>query len=79
VEAAADLTPIVVVDLGHRFGLNVKAARKRAGLSQETLAHMAGVTRSYMSDVERAVRNPTLQVVERIATALGVGPGSLMD
>lgn len=67
------------MDLCRRFGLNVKAARKRAGHSQETLADMALVARSYMSDVERGARNPTLQIVERIATALGISPGSLMD
>lgn len=67
------------MDLCRRFGLNVKAARKRAGYSQETLADMSEVARSYMSDVERGVRNPTLQVVERLATALNVSPSSLLD
>lgn len=67
------------MDLCRRFGRNVKAARKGAGYSQETLADMAAVARSYMSDVERGARNPTLQVVERIADALTVSPGSLLD
>ena len=67
------------MDLCRRFGLNVKAARKRAGHSQETLADTAGVARSYMSDVETGARNPTLRVVERIAAALEVGPGRLLD
>jgi transcriptional regulator with XRE-family HTH domain len=67
------------MDLCRRFGLNVKAARRSAGYSQETLADMAAVARSYMSDVERGARNPTLQVVERIATALNTSPGSLLD
>jgi transcriptional regulator with XRE-family HTH domain len=67
------------MELRRRFGLNVKAARKRAGFSQETLADMAAVARSYMSDVERGARNPTLQIVDRIAAALNVSPGSLLD
>jgi transcriptional regulator with XRE-family HTH domain len=67
------------MDLCRRFGLNVKAARKSAGLSQEALADLAEVARSYMSDVERGARNPTLHVVERIANALHVTPGRLLD
>lgn len=65
--------------LARCFGINVKQARKDAGYSQEELADIARVARSYMSDVERGTRNPTLQVVERIATALKVRPGSLLD
>lgn len=67
------------MDLCRRFGLNVKAARKGAGYSQETLADMAAVARSYMSDVERGARNPTLQVVERIAAALKVKSSTLLE
>lgn len=67
------------MDLCRRFGQNVKGARKAAGLSQETLADLAVVARSYMSDVERGERNPTLHVVERIARALKVTPASLLD
>ena len=67
------------MDLCRRFGMNVKAARVKAGYSQEELADLARVARSYMSDVERGVRNPTLQVVERIAIALSVEPGRLLQ
>lgn len=67
------------MELVRRFGINVKRARKDAGYSQEELADIARVARSYMSDVERGARNPTLQVVERLATALKVRPGSLLD
>jgi len=67
------------MDLCRRFGTNVKAARKSAGFSQETLADMAAVARSYLSDVERGARNPTLQVVERIAAALNVRASSLLE
>ncbi|MEG3147279.1 helix-turn-helix transcriptional regulator [Sphingomonas sp. RT2P30] len=67
------------MDLCRRFGLNVKRLRKQAGVSQESFADTAEIARSYMSDIERGVRNPTLQVVARIAQALGVSPGSLLD
>lgn len=67
------------MELCQRFGTNVKRVRKRAGISQEALADMASVARSYMSDVERGVRNPTLGVVERIVSALDVSAASLLD
>lgn len=57
----------------------MKQARKAAGLSQEAFADMAGLARSYMSDVERGARNPTLRVVETIADALNTPPGRLLD
>lgn len=67
------------MDLCQRFGINVRRVRKEAGHSQEEFADLAGVARSYMSDVERGVRNPTLKVVERMAKALGVEPARLLD
>lgn len=67
------------MELHRRFGLNVKTARKAAGYSQEAFADLAGIARSYMSDVERGARNPTLAVVERIAHALNVEPASLLE
>lgn len=67
------------MELVRRFGRNVQRLRKEAGISQEDFAHAAGVARSYMSDVERGARNPTLNVVERIAKALGVSPSALLD
>lgn len=67
------------MELHRRFGMNVKRARNEAGYTQEAFADRAGIARSYMSDVERGARNPTLGVVDRIAKALGVSPGSLLD
>lgn len=67
------------MDVCHRLGENVKQLRKKAGYSQETFADLAGVARSYMSDVERGARNPTIRVVERLAKALDVKTGSLLD
>lgn len=66
------------MELHQVFGRNVAQARRALGLSQEELADAARVARSYMSDVERGARNPTLRVVERIARALGVSPGDLL-
>lgn len=57
----------------------MRAIRREKGWSQEELADRAGVHRTYISGVERLVRNPTITVVERIAKALGVGVGELVD
>ena len=67
------------MELHQRFGRNVKLARKAAGYSQEAFADVAGIARSYMSDVERGARNPTLKVVERIASALDMPPEVLLS
>lgn len=50
----------------------LKAARKSAGLSQEALALSADVDRTYVSQLERGVANPSLQVLFRLAQVLGV-------
>jgi transcriptional regulator with XRE-family HTH domain len=58
--------------------LNVRAARKLAGLSQEELAHEAELDRTYISQVERQQRNLTISVLARIARALGTTPDKLL-
>lgn len=60
------------MDLRLRVGLNVQNARRDRGLSQEELAARADVNQSYLSDIERGRRNPSLLVLARIAGALGV-------
>ena len=52
------------------FGERVRRLREGAGLSQEELAHAAGIDRSYMSDIERGTTNVTLETMARIATGL---------
>ncbi|MCR9078965.1 MAG: helix-turn-helix domain-containing protein [Hyphomonadaceae bacterium] len=49
------------------------------GWSQEELADRAGLHRTYISAVERAVRNPTLTVIARIAKALKVSMAELFN
>ena len=66
------------MELSLRFGANVKRLRKQAGLSQEALADLAGLARSYMSEVEVGRRNPTLKIVAKIAGALGAEPSELL-
>lgn len=53
------------------FGAAVRRHRELLRLSQEELAARSGIDRTYISGVERGVRNPTLDVMQRIAKALG--------
>lgn len=54
-----------------RFGAEVRRLRLEAGLSQETLAEMARLDRTFISMVERGTRKPTLDSAKRIAEGLG--------
>ena len=58
---------------------NVRALRVKRGLSQEALADSAGLDRTYVSQLERAMANPTLETLSRLAAALSVTPGTLLD
>lgn len=59
------------MNLAHFFGSAIRKHRQSLRLSQEELAARAGIDRTYISGVERGARNPTLEVMQRIATALG--------
>ena len=65
-------------DLFAAFGQAVREARVGLGLSQEQLAELAQVHRTYVGDVERGERNVSLRNIERLATALGLTMASLM-
>ena len=67
------------MNLAKLFGLNVAWYRKAHSLSQEELAHRAQIHRTYISDIERGARNPTLSVVAKIAEGLKVGPHLLLS
>lgn len=58
------------MDVRQRVGLNLQALRRARGLSQEELAHRADVHQTYLSGVERGRRNPSVEVLARIAAAL---------
>ena len=60
------------------FAHNLKVQRLQKGLSQEGLAELAGLHRTYVSSVERCERNITLETVERLADALGATPIDLL-
>jgi transcriptional regulator with XRE-family HTH domain len=67
------------VEIQARLGSNVRRLREAQGWSQEDYADRAGIHRTYVSDIERGKRNPTVTVVEKLAKPLGVSAGSLLD
>jgi transcriptional regulator with XRE-family HTH domain len=67
------------MDIRRQVGLNVQRFRRARGLSQEGLAFEAEIHRTYISGVERGVRNPTITVLAGIAAALGVLPHQLLE
>lgn len=56
----------------------VTKLRKERGLSQEEFADAAGLHRTYVSGIERGVRNPTVTIVAKLARGLGVAPADLL-
>ncbi|MEO0621837.1 MAG: helix-turn-helix transcriptional regulator [Pseudomonadota bacterium] len=60
-------------------GRNVKRYRELKGVSQEELAFQSDLHRTYVSGVERGIRNPTVAIVARLAVALGVSPAALLE
>ena len=54
------------------FGNHVRSLRKKAGLSQEEIADRAKIHVTYLSGVERGLRNPSIRNVRQLAQALGV-------
>lgn len=61
------------------FGVNVRKLRKKRGLSQENLAELAGLHRTYIGMIERAEKNITLINISKIAQALNVEPVNLLS
>ena len=62
-----------------RFGQNLRRLRTAAGLSQEQLAERSGIHPTAVSRIERAVRDPRLKTILRLAKAVGVEPARLFD
>lgn len=67
------------MDLVQILGRNVRRVRRARGLSQEEVALESGMKRSYVSDLERGTRNPTVRALGRLAIALGVDPSTLLE
>ncbi len=66
------------MDLSALVGANVRRLRLAAGLTQEELAHRADIDRTYVSDIERGIRNPSLLVLRDMAAVVGRHPAVLL-
>ena len=64
--------------LVRKFGRIVRRRRQHTGVSQEALAEEAGLHRTYISLLERGLRNPSLTVVSKLARALETSMTSLV-
>lgn len=64
----------ILIQLGDR----IREARKRMGISQEQLAHLSGMHRTYVSSVERGERNISVLNLLSIAGVLGVDAGDIV-
>ena len=61
-----------VIKIEKKFGKRVRELRNKAGYSQEDLADLASIHRTYLGGIERGERNPSLKNIQRIANALKV-------
>ena len=66
-------------DVKKLFGQAIRAWRGRSGLSQEELAWRAGLHRTYVADIERGARNPSLQSIQKLAAALRLSFSTLFE
>lgn len=62
-----------------RFGNAIRCRRAEVGISQEELAQRAGITRTYVGEIETGRRNPALLNIEKLARALGVSVAALFS
>ncbi|MFM7011688.1 MAG: helix-turn-helix domain-containing protein [Betaproteobacteria bacterium] len=66
------------MDIQKILGANLKRLRTAKGWSQEQYAFEAGIHRTYVSDIERGARNPTILILEKLAAPLGIDPAELI-
>lgn len=67
------------MDIAERLSQNLRHLRQMKNWSQEQLAFEAGLHRTYISDLERGARNPSIMIIEKLAKALGATAGALLD
>ena len=67
------------MSLAERFGENLRRCRRRAGLSQEAVGLRAAIHRTEVGMLERGERTPRIDTLVKVAGALDVDPGDLLD
>lgn len=66
------------MDIRQCLGRSLRRLGEAKGLSQEKFAFEAQIHRTYISDIERGARNPTIAIVQKLAAALGVTASDLL-
>lgn len=64
-------------DIKQRFGKAIRRRRRELDISQEKLAEIAEIHRTYISSIERGARNPSLENIEKLAKALDISISAL--
>ena len=70
---------MATIDLKTLLGMAIKTRRASLGISQEELAYRAGLHRTYISDLERGARNPSVESIEKLAAALQISVAKLFE
>jgi transcriptional regulator with XRE-family HTH domain len=67
------------MDIRRHVGRNLARIRKEKKLTQEELAFDCELDRTYISGIERGIRNPTIMIIDKIARALKISASKLLD
>lgn len=70
---------IIELDIKKRFGKAIRRRRREIDLSQEALAEKTQLHRTYISNIERGIQNPSLENIEKLAKALDISISSLFS
>jgi transcriptional regulator with XRE-family HTH domain len=71
------MPPKKLTSLRELFAKNLRESRMAQSISQEALGDLAGVHRTFVSEVERGIRNLSIDNIEKLATALKIDPAEL--
>src|ERR1700693_6113638 len=70
---------MATIDLKILLGMAIKTKRTSMRISQEELAHRADLHRTYVSDLERGARNPSMDTIEKLAGAFQLSVSTLLE
>ena len=73
------MSDLLLLKSQQTLAIRVKTLRMALGLSQEAMALEAGIDRTYASQIERGISNPSLRVICAVAEILGVEPADLLS
>jgi len=67
------------MDIRLKFGIKLKQLREERNLSQERLANISNIDRTYIPDIEKGKRNVSLVIIEKLSVALNISPKTFFD